>query len=97
MKAKNMKERKREEKERKEKDPVWLIFQRPDLADGSRNPAKFARWMSTRARIGRYLLKRKPSAKNLLESYGSISRYDIRCTLPRGGALSRLRPQCELK
>ena len=78
MKAENMKERKREEKERKEKDPVWLIFQRPDLADGNQNPAKFARWMSTRAMIGRYLQKRKPSAKKLSEFYGSIRRYDFR-------------------
>ena len=38
MKAENMKERKREEKERKEKDPVWLIFQRPDVGGPSRQP-----------------------------------------------------------
>ena len=36
MKAKNTKERKREVKERKEKEPVWLIFQRPDV--GGRQP-----------------------------------------------------------
>ena len=86
MKAENMKERKREEKERKEKDPVWLIFQRPDVGRRQPESCKIRALDVHESKDREVSLIKKAVCEKLSEPYGSILRYDIRPSPPSGAS-----------